>query len=297
MRIPRFLADLSEAYVPSSDAGTLHKNPTHARLCEQETHHLKNVIRLGRDAEIEVLFRDNSEVYRAKVIDTTDKCAEVLLIEKRESTAAAALHLVVGIYKAAIADLICEKCVEIGASSINFFLTSPKVDKAVCEKRKERLNRVRDSAVKQSFSEVFTKIEVQESLAKILEDLHCSAADTSRKKSYQENRLILTPPLERSAHNYSSTEPPVITHVFCGSGGSKAPNDNQTRYQLENIKKSVENYLVIGPEQGLSEAEYKLAEQYSYQAVSLGNTVVRTETAAILSCGLMKLLSGDAAEP
>lgn len=52
----------------------------------------------------------------------------------------------------------------------------------------------------------------------------------------------------------------------------------------ESIKPSTDILMLIGPEGDFSEKEIKLALENNYIPVSLGNTRLRTETAAIVAC-------------
>ena len=52
----------------------------------------------------------------------------------------------------------------------------------------------------------------------------------------------------------------------------------------ESIKSSTDILMLIGPEGDFSEKEIKLALENNYIPVSLGNTRLRTETAAIVAC-------------
>lgn len=52
----------------------------------------------------------------------------------------------------------------------------------------------------------------------------------------------------------------------------------------ESIKPSTDIVILIGPEGDFSEKEIKLSLESNYNPVSLGNTRLRTETAAIVAC-------------
>jgi 16S rRNA (uracil1498-N3)-methyltransferase len=52
-------------------------------------------------------------------------------------------------------------------------------------------------------------------------------------------------------------------------------------------------HLFIGPEGGFTHDEVALAEEKSFQAVSLGKRILRAETAAISAVTLVQFLLGD----
>lgn len=61
--------------------------------------------------------------------------------------------------------------------------------------------------------------------------------------------------------------------------------EDTTRSQLKNsVQKSTDVTLLIGPEGDFSSAEIKKALEKGYKPVTLGNTRLRTETAAIVGC-------------
>jgi 16S rRNA (uracil1498-N3)-methyltransferase len=64
------------------------------------------------------------------------------------------------------------------------------------------------------------------------------------------------------------------------------------RKQLKDCIKPNENYVIlIGPEGDFSENEIELALANNYKAVLLGNTRLRTETAALVACHTVALIN------
>ena len=59
---------------------------------------------------------------------------------------------------------------------------------------------------------------------------------------------------------------------------------------LEVIAEDVDFHILIGPEGGFSSEDLALARTYRFQAVSLGSSVLRAETAAIVACGIVQLM-------
>ncbi|TNF00912.1 MAG: RsmE family RNA methyltransferase, partial [Bacteroidetes bacterium] len=47
---------------------------------------------------------------------------------------------------------------------------------------------------------------------------------------------------------------------------------------------------LIGPEGDFTTEEVELSTKYGYEPISLGNTRLRTETAALYACSIMKFL-------
>lgn len=70
--------------------------------------------------------------------------------------------------------------------------------------------------------------------------------------------------------------------------------ENMERFQLKDqVKPSSEVSILIGPEGDFSPGEIKLALENGWQPVSLGNSRLRTETAAIVACHTVALLNQD----
>lgn len=207
-------------------------------------------------------------------------------------------HLIVGIIKSAKSDLIVEKAVELGVARIHFFYGERSQNPLSGEKLKERverLRRVRDAAVRQSFTPELPDIQAHSTLNEALAEIHGSPKNLP---SHGQRRLLLRAP-QRSPQEVSDDhlhieQLPVITEFFrCPTHSRK----NSGR-ELENIGKSVESkvsvesYLLIGPEGGVTGSELEVSRSYRYVEASLGPNVLRTETAVILACGLVQLL-GD----
>ena len=70
--------------------------------------------------------------------------------------------------------------------------------------------------------------------------------------------------------------------------------EETNKKSLKDVIKSNENAtILIGPEGDFSEKEIQLAIENNYIPVSLGNTRLRTETAAIVACHSVRFLNED----
>lgn len=69
------------------------------------------------------------------------------------------------------------------------------------------------------------------------------------------------------------------------------PHSNKTVSALPAAQGTVE--LLIGPEGGLSDAEYRRCEEAGFEAVALGPRILRTETAAITAIAVIQAMWGD----
>jgi 16S rRNA (uracil1498-N3)-methyltransferase len=160
------------------------------------------------------------------------------------------IEALVGIGESKTIDFITEKLTELGVSRICFFKGDHSTGKAAEKNiRLDRLERIRDSAVKQSNSYVYTRIDATKNLEACIS-----------LPSDDEINISLIPPL--SGTNWRPL--------------SKLLNEKS------NPKKVV---FAIGPEGGFSKKEEELMIQSNYIVAGLACNVLRMETAAILSCG------------
>ncbi len=60
--------------------------------------------------------------------------------------------------------------------------------------------------------------------------------------------------------------------------------------ELESLKPSDRIAILVGPEGGFEESEVRLAEEHGFLPISLGKRILRSETAAIMSVGLLSFI-------
>jgi len=94
---------------------------------------------------------------------------------------------------------------------------------------------------------------------------------------------------------------PVLDEMIKFSTFIKQPFDGQKfiahcipgeKYLLKNLYKPGDNVLIlIGPEGDFSEQEVEEALKQGFQPISLGNSRLRTETAALVACNTVQVLN------
>lgn len=68
--------------------------------------------------------------------------------------------------------------------------------------------------------------------------------------------------------------------------------DENDKVYLKDVLKTDENVLIlIGPEGDFSEEEVKLAKENGFKPISLGNSRLRTETAALVACHTFNIMN------
>ena len=125
--------------------------------------------------------------------------------------------------------------------------------------------------------------------------------DHSERKVINNERFdkILLTAMKQSNELYIPKLNPAITFkefIKLKNEGAKliAHCEETDKKSLKSVLKTDENYtILIGPEGDFSEKEIALALENDFTAVSLGNTRLRTETAAIVACHSVAFVNED----
>ena len=221
----------------------------------EDVNHIKNVLRLtvgdsitvsdGSSRDYECVIASISDVVTADIVDIHDCNAELPV----------KLRLFQGVPKADKFELIIQKSVELGAAEIIPVMmerTVVKLDDKKQDKKLERYRKIAEAAAKQSRRGIIPEVSSYISFKNAVKTL--TEADDKVK------RLILVP--------YESAEGMDYARNIIASAGEYDEID-----------------IFIGPEGGFADSEIELAKQNGASIISLGNRILRTETAglAILS--------------
>jgi 16S rRNA (uracil1498-N3)-methyltransferase len=221
----------------------------------EDVNHIKNVLRLtigdsitvsdGSSRDYECVISSISDVVTADIVDIHDCNAELPV----------KLRLFQGVPKADKFELIIQKAVELGASEVIPVMmerTVVKLDDKKQDKKLERYRKIAEAAAKQSRRGIIPEVSSYISFKNAVKSL--TEAEDNIK------RLILVP--------YESAEGMDYARSIIASAGEYDEID-----------------IFIGPEGGFAESEIELAKQSGASIISLGNRILRTETAglAILS--------------
>ncbi len=211
-------------------------------LGQEDSYHIKKVMRMKIGDTIEIVC--DKKVYLAR-IETLDEQVEAKVIEQLTENG-------VGMRKVALAqalvkeqkmDYILQKATELGVYEILPFCAERSVVKVdkQFDKKILRWQKIIKEASEQSKRNELVKIE----------------------KIFSLNELI-------ALDNYD-------VKIIC----SVAEKQKNLKKLLSNIPNSATMLFVIGPEGGLSEQEERKLVEAGFLQVSLGNTVLRTETAGL----------------
>lgn len=217
-------------------------------LSPEETHHL-TVQRIPLSGEI-LISNGKGEVYRGIFQGKDRGQASVLVVEKvKEEAPPLAFCVWQSFLKSPTRmEWLVEKLTEIGVAEIGFFPAERSIKESLSEEKMKRLERIALSACKQSGRTWFPVIRVCRSWEEFLSSLATSAKGT----------VLLANPLGKNLF------------VFLQEGG--------IRYPLS---------LIVGPEGDLTEREkQELCARGAY-LVSLGKSILRSETAAIFGAAIL----------
>ena len=240
---------------------------TKSELPEEEAAHAVRVLRLAVGDEV-MLTDGMGHFYRAAIADATGKRC---LVDVQETITPAPLwkgHIHLAIAPTKNMDRVewlIEKATEIGIDEITL------LDCRYSERRvvkTERLDKILVSAMKQS----------QKATKPVLNGM--IPFDCFVRRPFDGQKFI--------AHCYSEEE---VT------AGKENENDRSQSYCATSFRTSLRDALVpcnnalvlVGPEGDFSVEEVRLALSAGYRSVSLGNSRLRTETAALVAVHLMNL--------
>ncbi len=220
----------------------------HVCLKEKETHHIKNVLRF-KEGDAVVVFDGAGQEYRCQIESLDKKEATLLILEKLAIpiSSKAFVTLAHALTKGDRFDWVVEKGTELGMHGILPFVCERVNVKLSAEnkvKKEARWKRLTEAAAKQCGRTTMPTVAPILSFEKFLGE-------------FQNYDLVL---LAYELENGTDLK-------SCLRGA---------------LKKSLKNILaVVGPEGGFTEKEVEQMIAAGARSVSLGENILRTETAAI----------------
>lgn len=211
---------------------------------KEDIKHICNVLRLGIGDKLEISDANAFE-YLTEIIDISPATVTVRILDKQKFAREPQIKVTLyqAVPKQGKMETIIQKSVELGVHSIVPVFTERTVvtEKHGFEKKLDRWNRVSAEAVKQCKRGIVPEVRKSMSFEEMLDDL----------ARYD---LVLFP--------YEEENVTSIKDV------------------LRNLKGKSENIaVIIGPEGGFSREEARAIVDADGKSVSLGKTILRTETA------------------
>ena len=220
-------------------------------LSDNDLHHIRNVMRMKNGEEIECVY--DGCVYICDVIDTMSNRVVISSIKNEDNELSFDITVGVALVKEQKFDLILQKLTELGVRRI-------------------------------------VPVKMERSIVKL--------DDGKRKKKLERWQMICKEASEQSKRNFI----PKVMDVVSINELSKFDVDNKfvcstrcgakmVNNYLQNIDKCAKMLFVIGPEGGISDNEEAKLNDLGFVSVSLGNRVLRVETAAIYVASILSYCS------
>lgn len=222
------------------------------RICPEESHHLTKVLRAKQD---DTVFLLNGKGLRLKgrLLAASPKAAEVeILSSEAYSMETPQICLAVGIPKPKTIETIIRQATEMGVSEIQL------------------LNAER-SEVPKIF---FNSTEKLEKLQKVAQEA-CKQCENPFLPKIQMNQTL--------ANWLKGFDEPGVHWVAHPTRDSRGSWNTIEEGQSK-------QWLLIGPEGGLTDAEHNLAREKGFYSTNLGRSVLRVETACVAICAQARMV-------
>lgn len=224
--------------------------------------HIKNVLRYKEGDLLNVVDKDTSMKYKAKIISEMDNEIKCNIIEKIDSVEN---NLKVDIYqalpKADKMELIIQKCSEIGANKIvpvSMKRCVVRLDEKDALKKVERWRKISEVAAKQSLRTDIMQIENVTNIENVCQNV-------------SEYDIVLIA-YEKEENSYLKEEINKLKTLD---------------------KDEIKIAFIVGPEGGFEEEEVNKLISCGAKSISLGNRILRTETAPMVVLSILMYEMGD----
>ena len=231
-----------------------------AQLSGAEFHHLRHVLRLGRGARVS-LYDESGATYHGEILHIASTHAEVGITQHAPpATPAFHLALAQGVLKGRKMDLVIEKATELGVQTLVPFVSTFTVARIPDDKRAERLARWQHIA-------------------------RAAAKQSGRR-----------PPDIRPPQSF-----PDFLHAVPQHSGKLIFSERERALHLGEFAGHATPFnslhILVGPEGGFAPEEIEQARAAGFVSVSLGDAVLRAETASITAVALCQFLWRDIRSP
>jgi len=227
-------------------------------LSKEESHHITKSLRLQPGAEIE-LFDGRGTAYKAMIIALGKKVRVRLdqCISKGEIQGKP-VWVLQALLKGNKTDTVVQKCTELGAARFIPFISSRcqiKFDKTYDSRRLERWQRITIAACKQCLRTQSPILDQPVPFSELF-DLYEPGLNPLRLLFWEEEKVV-------RLHDLPAFD------------------------QFDSV------CLLLGPEGGFAEEEVEMARANGWRTVSLGEHVLRAETATVSALSIVQYLVGN----
>ena len=220
-------------------------------LTEEDTYHITKVMRMVKDDKIEVVYQENT--YICKIVSLSPLVeAEIVEEIKNNQELKTQVTIVQSLVKEQKMDYILQKTVELGVDKIIPYCASRSVIK-INEKKDKKVER---------WKSILKEAAEQSKRIKIPEITNPINLSNLVKLSDYDIKFLCT--VNESSQNLKKV--------------------------LSNMVSGVKILFVIGPEGGFTPEEEKVMMENGFLSVSLGNSVLRTETASTFIMSVVRYI-------
>ena len=248
-----------------------------------DLHHLRKVLRARPGMELDISDGDCWE-YKTCLEELTEDCATLKILDKQKFTTEPATRVTLyqGVPKASKMETVIQKTVEMGVDTIVpvFMERTVVVEKGNFGKKLDRWQKIAAEAVKQCKRGIIPRVTESYDFERMLAEL----PDYDLIICPYENEEGLTiKDFLRAAPAPGAAGAPGQDHAGAGHGsasaltsGAMAPGPQARRIAL-----------IIGPEGGFSDSEIERLKAAGAATVTLGKTILRTETAGMAALAMI----------
>jgi len=227
-------------------------------LSKEESRHISKSLRLKEGAEVE-LFDGKGTVFQAEILEVGRRVKVRLGSPvNRGVMAGKPVWVMQGLLKGKKMDTVVQKCTELGAARFNAFISSRcqvKYDEIQNSRRQERWQRITVAACKQCLRNQPLIIDQVVPFSGLF-DLRGPGSNPLRLLFWEEEKVV-------RLHDLESFD------------------------QFDSVN------LILGPEGGLTVEEVEMARAEGWQTVSLGDNILRAETATLSALSIVQYLAGS----
>ncbi len=227
-------------------------------LPEEESHHIKTVMRLAAGTEI-ILFDGRGLAARVKIRSLTPQVTgKVMELYKEEDTPEKQLLVAQGLLQAKKMELVIQKSTELGVFSFTPLQTarSKAALTGQSEKKLNRWQRIVENSCKQSGRNHLMEVDFPVVFDRFLKQ--------TSNGNLRELKLIF----------WEEEKGRLLDNL---------PS-------MEDVDRVI---ILLGPEGGFAQEEVELAQQYGYRSYSLGKRILRAETATISAVSILQYTLGN----
>ena len=221
------------------------------KIINNDYNHIVNVLRMKKEDNILITNKNTLETYNCKIeqINSSEVVCNIISVENKEVEMNVKVDIFQGLPKADKMEYIIQKCVELGVHKIVPVNMKYCVAKIKDEDKKNiRWNTISEVAAKQCKRNLIPKIEKSINMANLYNEI----------KNY-----------DLAIVAYENEDNTTIKNVL---------------QENKNVKSIA---VIIGPEGGISSDEIDSLENLGVKIVSLGNRILRTETASIVALSMI----------